>query len=117
MELEDSCRGVFHENGTVEKYLGEEGAVVFMRAADLYLSLLWNLLEEIREQTFDPVQYETILGRMDTVTGDITSSHDLSWIDMDQALALYCGQSGHAIPENIEDRMKMHIKAIRTWAE
>lgn len=117
MELEDSCRGVFHKNGTVEKYLEEQETAVFMRAADLYLGLLWNLLEEIREQQLDPVQYETVLGRIGTVMDDTTSDHDLSWIDMDRALALYCGQSGLAVPANLEDRMKMHIKAVRTWTE
>ena len=117
MGLEDSCRGVFHENGAVEKYLEEQDAAIFMRAADLYLDLLWNLLEEIREQAFDPIQYDTILGKMGTVMDDAASDHDLSWIDMDRALAVYSSQSGCTVPDELEDRMRMHIKAIRTWAE
>ena len=117
MEFEEGCRGIFHENGTIEQYLEEQGAAPFLGAADLYLNLLWNLLEVIKEQEFETSQCETILDTVRTVTESSEGGHDLSWIDMDRALADYCSLSGLTIPESLEERMKMHIKAVRTWAE
>ncbi len=117
MESEEGCRGTFHDNGTIGRYLDEQGAAPFMHAADLYLNLLWNLLEVIREQDLEAPQLETVLDTMCTVTESPAGGHDLSWIDMDRALADYCRLSGQAVPEDPEDKMKMHIKAVRTWAE
>lgn len=117
MEFEEGCRGIFHENGTIEQYLEEQGAAPFLGAADLYLNLLWNLLEVIKEQEFETSQCETILDTVRTVTESSEGGHDLSWIDMDRALVDYCSLSGSTIPESLEERMKMHIKAVRTWAE
>ena len=117
MECEEGCRGIFHENGTVEDYLGEQGAADFLRAADLYLNLLWNLLEVIKEQELEPSRFETVLDTVRAVTESPEGGHDLSWIDMDRALADYCSLSGLAIPESLEERMRMHVKAVQTWAE
>jgi uncharacterized protein len=117
MESEEGCRGIFHANGTIEQYLEEQGATNFLRAADLYLNLLWNLMEVIKEQELEPSQHETVLDTVRTVSESSEGGHDLSWIDMDRALADYCSLSGLTIPESLEERMKMHIKAVRTWAE
>ncbi len=117
MECEDGCRGTFHERGTVEDYLEEQGAADFLRAADLYLNLLWSLLEVIKEQELEPSRYEAVLDTVRAVAERPEGGHDLSWIDMDRALADYCTRSGATIPESLEERMKLHIKAVRTWAE
>jgi hypothetical protein len=117
MEPEEGCRGTVHEEGTIGQYLEEQGAADFLRAADLYLNLLWNLLEVIREQELEPSQCETILDTMHTVAERPQGGHDMSWIDMDRALADYCSLSGLTIPESLDERMKMHIKAVQTWAE
>lgn len=117
MEREEGCRGTVHEEGTIGQYLEEQSAADFLRAADLYLNLLWNLLEVIREQELEPSQCETILDTMHTVAERPQGGHDMSWIDMDRALADYCSLSGLTIPESLDERMKMHIKAVQTWAE
>jgi uncharacterized protein len=117
MEAEEGCRGTFHETGTVGEYLEEQGAAPFLRAADLYLNLLWNLLEVIKEQQLEPSDAETMLDTVRTVIESAEGGHDLSWIDMDRTLADYSIMSGVAIPESLEERMKMHIEAVSTWAE
>ncbi|MHB8111129.1 MAG: YkgJ family cysteine cluster protein [Syntrophorhabdaceae bacterium] len=117
MEAEEGCRGTFPEAGTVKEYLEEQGAAPFLRAADLYLNLLWNLLEVIKEKQPEPSESETILDTVRTVIESAQGGHDLSWIDMDRALADYCIMSGLTVPESLEERMKMHIKAVSTWAE
>ena len=116
MESEKGCQGIFHENGTIEQYLEEQGAFPFMKAADRYLDLLWHLLEKLKEQESEPAEYDTILNTVRAVSERGERDHDLSWIDMDRALEDYCRQSGLSVPESLEEKMKMHIKAVRAWA-
>ncbi|MGC8493759.1 MAG: YkgJ family cysteine cluster protein [Syntrophobacteraceae bacterium] len=116
IEFEETCKGVFHENGTIEQYLAEQGAAPFMRAADLYLDLLWRLLDLLNEQRLEPSQAETILETVEAVAADSAGEHDLSWLDMDRAVAEYCRLSGIPVPKGIEEKMGIHIKAVREWA-
>ncbi|MDA8141685.1 MAG: YkgJ family cysteine cluster protein [Desulfobacteraceae bacterium] len=116
MECEPGCQGVFHEKGTIEQYLEEQGAKPFMHAADLYLDLLWRLLEQLKDQELAPSQSESILGTVRTVSQDPTGAHDLSWIDMDRAVSDYCRQCGLPVPTDLEAKMGLHIKAVRAWA-
>jgi hypothetical protein len=41
--------------------------------------------------------------------------HGLSWIDMDQAVSQYCKLAALAVPEGREEKMSIHIKAVREW--
>lgn len=117
MESEEGCQGIFHKNGTIEQYLEAQGARPFLHAADRYLDLLWHLLEVIKEQALEPSQCDTLLNTVRAVANSPAGDHDLSWIDMDRALADYCRLSGSSLPESLEKKMVMHIKAVRTWAE
>jgi Fe-S-cluster containining protein len=117
IELEKGCKGILHEKGTLEQYLEQQDAFPFMAAADRYLDLLWHLLEKLKEQAEDPDGYETIRHTVRDVAENNGRNHDLSWIDMDRALAEYARLSGRPVPESLADKMKMHIKAVRSWAE
>lgn len=116
MESDEGCQGIFHENGTIEQYLEEQCALPFMRAADRYLDLLWHLLEGLKEQGSESSESATILNTVQVVSGGHSDGYDLSWMDMDQTLATYCAQHGISVPVDAEDKMKMHIKAVRAWA-
>jgi hypothetical protein len=111
MESEEECQGIFHESGTIEQYLEKQNALPFMRAADRYLDLLWHLLEGLKEQ-----ESETILNTVQVVSGGHSDGYDLSWMDIDQTLATYCAHHGIPVPVDAEDKMKIHIKAVRAWA-
>ena len=117
IKSEEGCQGILHENGTIEQYLVEQDAFPFMHAADRYLDLLWHLLEKLKEKEDDPSEYKTILTTVRAVTDSYAGDHDLSWIDMDRALANYCKLPGLPVPESLEEKMAMHIKAVRSWAE
>lgn len=116
MEPEEGCRGTSHEKSTIEAYLEEQGAGPFMHAADQYLNLLWLLLDMLKEQALEPSHSDTILDTVRLVADGGGGGQDLSWIDMDRALADYCGLSGLPVPEGIGEKMAMHIKAVREWA-
>lgn len=116
LECEPECRGVFNKNGTIEEYLEEQGAGPFLHAADLYLDLLWRLLQTLQDQRQDSDQAETLLQTVRSVSGDPAGGHDLSWIDMDRAVSYYCEQSGTPVPADVEAQMVLHIKAVREWS-
>ena len=116
MESEPECKGAFHENGTIEHYLKEQDAGPFLHAADLYLDLLWLLMEMLKEQESQFPRSESIFDKVGAVTDREAGGHDLSWIDMDRALADYCRERSLPVPENIEEKMALHIKAVREWA-
>jgi Fe-S-cluster containining protein len=117
LEPEDGCTGIVRETGAIEDYLEEQGALPFMHAADVYLDLLWRLLERLNEQELEPTQSEIILETVRAVSDDEAGEHDLSRVDMDRAVADYCRQAGIPVPENLDERMELHIKAVLEWAE
>jgi Fe-S-cluster containining protein len=117
IELEEGCKGRCHENGDVEQYLEEQGALPYMHAADLYLDLLIRLLEQLSTRDANSSEFNAILDAVTTVSEKASSEEGLFWNDMDRILADYCGLSGGTVPESIDDRMILHIKAVLSWAE
>lgn len=116
MESEEGCQGLFSENSTIEQFLEEQDARPFMGAADRYLDLLWHLLERLKEQGAESSESETILKTVQIVSEGHSDEYDLSWMDMDRTLATYCENHGLSVPVDVEDKMKIHIKAVRSWA-
>ncbi len=114
--LEEGCRGELNESGTIEKYLEEQGALPFMHAADLYLNLLWDLLDILNDQELEASESETVLEKVRVVTNDGCDGNELFRTDMDLVLEEYCRQSAIPVPEDIDERMATHIKAVRKWA-
>jgi hypothetical protein len=115
IEPEPGCKGIGREDSIIERYLEEQDAAPFMRAADRYLDLLWLLLELLKEQEVGPAQAETVLSTVRAVTED-GGEQNVSWIDMDRALADYCKLSGIPVPVELDQKMALHIKAGREWA-
>jgi len=113
--LEEGCQGALHENGAVIQYLEEQRALPFMHAADRYLDLLWHLMETLKEQELAPAQSEAVLAAVRAV-GDGGDGPEAAWVDMDRAVADYCRRSNLPVPEGINDKMAMHIKAVREWS-
>lgn len=115
--LEDGCQGERHIQGTIADYLVEQGALPFMYAADRYLDLLWHLMEHLRDQELESHQ---TAAHVDAVQGDGTKGGDNNqhqpWIDLDLTVHQYCQRNSIPVPNDIESRMKLHIKAVRQWA-
>lgn len=117
IETDEGCKGVYRENGAIERYLEEQGAGPFMHAADRYLELLWGLLEVLENRETGSSRSEIVMRAVRAVADTGTSGHDLSWIDMDRAVSNYCRQSGIPVPTEVEEKMAMHIRAVREWTE
>jgi hypothetical protein len=88
-----------------------------MNAADRYLELLLHVLERLKEPTEDPTDREAVLTTVRTLSDKPTGHHDLAWIDMDPVLQDFCRQAGLDIPESLEEKMTLHITAVRSWMD
>ncbi len=99
-EAEAGCAGKRGSDKTIQAYLAEQGALPFMLAADLYLALYWKLAALVETP-----------GR-----GPMTPSAS-SWADVDAAVNDFCRETHGPVPDSIEEKMLLHIRAIETWAE
>ncbi len=116
VELEDDCQGELHENGTIEQYLETQGALPFMHAADRYLELLCLLMDIIKKREVESSITEAVIDTVRAVsTGEITRD-DLSIVDMDRMVQYYCAEEGVTVPESIDEKMLLHIRAVKKWA-
>ena len=117
LTLEDGCQGELHARSTIAHYLEEQGALPFMEAADRYLDLLWHLVEHLREQDLAPPEATAVRNavRVETEAGS-DERRQPAWIDLDRTVREYCQRIGIRIPDDIDGRMKLHIKAVRQWA-
>lgn len=117
LALEDGCQGELHAQGTIARYLQDQEAFPFMEAADLYLDLLWYLVEHLHEQDLAPLQATAV---SDAAGGEAEAESDdrcqLVWIDLDRTVREYCQRTGTPVPGDIDARMKLQIKAVRQWA-
>jgi uncharacterized protein len=115
-EPEPGCKGTFIQGGTIENYLEAQGAFPFMHAADLYLELLCFLLETLKDKPLSKDQSDTVLETVQNITEGNASENELKWIDMDRTIADFCRESGTPVPSTLDERMLLHITAVRKWA-
>ena len=101
LEAEADCAGRRSAEATVFAYVDAQGALPYMRAADLYLALYWKL--------------SSLLENSDLDDGSPRSMSD-SWADLDASVAQFCAERRIPVPTTLEDRMLLHIQAIETWA-
>ena len=115
IELEEECKGIFHETGNVKQYLDEQGALPFMHAADQYLDLLWFLMDLLSEQITEPSESGVVHQAMNDFSNNGNIDQQVFWMDMDAAITDYCQKSRVPIPKDINEKMAIHIKAVRAW--
>lgn len=99
--LDTGCAGVRGHRTSVLSYLKSQGALPFMRAADLYLALYWKLTAQLETE-----------GITTGANGDRPA-----WADLDLAVSRYCAETRIPLPASLEERMTLHIRAIEKWAE
>jgi uncharacterized protein len=110
------CKGTFNQGGTIETYLEEQGAFAFICAADLYLDLLCFLLETLKGKTLSQAQSDIVQETVHNITRGKASENELKWIDMDRTITDFCRQTGTPVPSTLDERMAIHITAVRKWA-
>jgi uncharacterized protein len=115
IDPDKECKGIFHEEGSIEDYLEEQGALPFMCAADKYLELLWFLLDILSGHKIEPSEAKAIVQVVRDLDNDDPINQQAFWLDMDAAVGEYCRENGIPAPTDLNEKMVIHIKAVREW--
>ncbi len=114
LEREDGCEGAYGSAGAISQYLKEQKARPYMKAADRYLELFWKLTAFMRSNASDPGQRKYVQQAAKKFKGG-AGQQASSWMDMDATVRKYCIENGKAFPEELSEKMALHIKAVEAW--
>ena len=86
-----------------------------MAAADRYLSLFWKLYEVLQKNAVEP---ENRIAVVNVFMGSSTGAAERYDIlkDVDTAVAEYCKKADVPVPNDMEEKISLHIRAIEAWA-
>jgi uncharacterized protein len=94
---------------TVERFVGEQGAEPYLRAADRYFELFRALRRKLQA-----------CARRDPAIGDIELRPKgiANWADVDAVIATTrCGAEGRPVPSDAEAAVDLHVEAMSRWAD
>jgi uncharacterized protein len=109
VQLPPTCRGRRGNSSTISAFLDTQEVSSYLTAAEAYTALLRRMVARL--------QY--CEGAADTLAGAIggTGHTDFTWIDTDAAVLDYCREKGCAVPNDLDGKIAMHLKAIVEWIE
>lgn len=114
LERERECRGSCGTVTTIEEYLDEQDTSDYIRAANLYLNVLWEMMHVLDTSLESgDIPDETV----ENVTGKNLPDEHTVWTDMDAAVNKYCMDTRSVLPSGIEEKMRMHLDALRLWTK
>jgi Fe-S-cluster containining protein len=109
--------GVYGREGTVERFLEQQGAAPYIAAADRYQELFYRLFDVLQRL----LSTETDLaGRAEKAmfARDAADRPAFTeWLDVDVAVERYCTQHEVAFPRDIRGMMNLHIQSIDEWID
>ncbi len=103
--------GVYGTAGTVADFLRSQGAEPYIAAADRYVALLGRMLRALAER-------EDVAGVRDEATSAMQRApvpDDESWLDVDAVVARWCAARGEPVPDGVDARVAIHLRAIEEW--
>ena len=90
--------GVYSTDGTVADYLERQGTAPYERAMRRYAEVLWRLTEAADVDGPDP-------GEPPPMT------------DVDAAVEADCAARGVPVPDDVEDRVNLHLDLLHRWLD
>jgi uncharacterized protein len=96
--------GTLSQDGTIARYLEEQGAAAFMRAADAYFHWRCRAIGQLQALKTDP--------EADASDAEVAIASAFRLLDMDVAIAEYCADHGIAPPDDIEARHLLHMQIL-----
>ncbi len=112
IEPDPECRGEYGSESTLEIYLSGQQTEAYIRATDSYLDLLWKMMTMLEEDTDDEEAFEEP-GSSSTEGQNMLENGE--WIDMDAAVIRHCRRTGKNVPQDIEDKTKLHQEILQLW--
>jgi Fe-S-cluster containining protein len=117
MPLRADCQAVAGKDGTIASFLESQGVAPHLvwarRYGDLYRRMI-GLLERL-EPEGDPETPTASSGHGPEALPAPTQS--TSWQDIDASLEEYCGAKGSTPPQDIDDAIALHLRAMEEWLD
>jgi uncharacterized protein len=106
------CEGVYGRDGTVDRYVNQQGVQPYLIAARQYMSLFYRLHEELHLALSTDAAAVSELQTVITASDGSGLPAFTPWFDVDRMVAEYCENQGVAVPAAISEMVKLHIHAI-----
>jgi Fe-S-cluster containining protein len=117
MPLRADCQAVAGKDGTISSFLESQGVAPHLvwarRYGDLYRRMI-GLLERLEPEApleAAPAPSEQGPG------GSPASAPGSSWQDIDASLEEYCGAKGSTPPQDIDEAIALHLRAMEEWLD
>ena len=115
IEPDPECQGIYGKDGKIRDYLESQGALPFMAAADRYLSLFWKLYDVLQKDAIEPANRIAVVNVFTGSSATAAEQYDILK-DVDTAVTEYCKKTNSPFPNDIEEKISIHIRAIEAWA-
>lgn len=113
VEPDPGCTGCYGEEGSVEDYIEAQGTGRFIEAAAKYLELFMKLYL----MTYDrPENKDALVSIIQGLSGE-GESGSVILMDVDGTVDALCREAGRPFPEDVEEKIALHIQAVEAWAD
>ncbi|MCW8795906.1 MAG: YkgJ family cysteine cluster protein [Chlorobium sp.] len=112
LQPQKNCTGIYLGQGSIRTYINEQNAEAYMQAADCYLNMLWKMMAMLENLVAD-VEEQPHGQHPDDAIGVHTEYSN--WMDMDVVVDRYCQIRQTAFPDDIDEKMRMHLDALYFW--
>jgi Fe-S-cluster containining protein len=100
--------GVYGRGGSVGDYLRAQGADAYIAAAERYVAILGRMLRVLAARE-DAAQ---VCDEATAAMQRAPEPADGSWLDMDAVVQRWCRERGEPVPDTVDGRMALHLRAL-----
>jgi len=108
VEPHPESAGDYHGRGTVNDYLRAQEAHAYIEASDRYLEVLKRMLVALAARDDAAAACE----EASETLRDRPAEADTSLLDVDVAVARFCAERGEPVPETVEGKFAVHLRAL-----
>jgi uncharacterized protein len=115
MSPHPQTEGEYGTSGTVQDYLTKQGAQPFIDAVERYVHLVGRMASKLRASISKyKGLHDEVKVTVDGVMQD-DSGQRFDRFDMDLAVARFCSQRRIPVPDDIIEKMCLHVRAVEEW--
>jgi len=116
-EQDSGSTGQHGREGTIESYLQQQGAVPYLKAADLYLGLFRKMIYILNQgmvTTADEERWD-VAGASDAP--EALATPEPSWLDIDAVVGWHCSELDIEMPDEPFQLVQLHIELLSNWSK
>lgn len=108
VEPHPESAGDYHGEGTVRDYLRAQGAEEYIEASDRYLEILRRMLGALAARE----DAAALCKEASETLRERPAEADTSLLDVDATVARFCAETGEPVPDTVEGKLDLHLRAL-----